>query len=101
MLTAWMLDIGKKWLTKVERALFETWNLKKARRQRYYSRTQNVNDETNEVGKNERTSPVAENFKFSGTDYGLQSMSVTVGISMELPNAHLAYYNSIYPDSPM
>jgi hypothetical protein len=31
--------------------------------------------------------------KFSGTDYGLQTMSVTVPVSSKMFNAHLNMYN--------
>ncbi|ORE18748.1 hypothetical protein BCV71DRAFT_263548 [Rhizopus microsporus] len=39
--------------------------------------------------------------RFSGTDYGLKTMSVTVPISMKMFNTHLNLYNKFHPDNSL
>ncbi|KAG1472149.1 hypothetical protein G6F56_001712 [Rhizopus delemar] len=39
--------------------------------------------------------------KFSGLDYGLKTMSVTVKISPEVFSSHLNYYNKLHPENPL
>ncbi|KAG1471084.1 hypothetical protein G6F56_002324 [Rhizopus delemar] len=39
--------------------------------------------------------------KFSGSDYGLKTVPVTVEISPKVYNSHLSYYNKIYPENPL
>lgn len=39
--------------------------------------------------------------KFSGSDYGLKTMSVTVEISPEVFSSHLSYYNKLHPENPL
>ncbi|KAG1436833.1 hypothetical protein G6F56_013387 [Rhizopus delemar] len=43
----------------------------------------------------------AEQMKFSGSDYGLKTMSVTVEISPEVYNSNLNYYNKMHPENPL
>ena len=43
----------------------------------------------------------AEKMIFSGSDYGLQTMSVTVRITNEMYNSHISYYNAVFPENTM
>ncbi|RCH81551.1 hypothetical protein CU098_003689, partial [Rhizopus stolonifer] len=43
----------------------------------------------------------AGQIKFSGSVYGLKTMSVTVEISLEVFSSHLSYYNKLYLKNPL
>ncbi|KAG2232502.1 hypothetical protein INT48_007415 [Thamnidium elegans] len=82
---------------------------KETRRKAYFFRITTLADNVQDVSRNHEVSDDfidslltnIKDLKFSGTDYGLQTMSVTVGVSLKMFNAYLNLYNKFNPEHPL
>ncbi|KAI9245292.1 hypothetical protein EDC94DRAFT_590509 [Helicostylum pulchrum] len=83
--------------------------LRETRRKAYFFRTTTLADNVQDVSRNHEVSgnftdnllTNIKDLKLSGADYGLQTMSVTVGVSLKMFNAHLNLYNKFNPEHPL
>ncbi|KAG1197232.1 hypothetical protein G6F70_006787 [Rhizopus microsporus] len=86
---------GERWRNFNELEVLRQ-ELKALRREslKYTSRKQHSDDSVDLPTELKQT-------RFSGTDYGLKTMSVTVPISMKMFNTHLNLYNKFHPDNSL
>ncbi|KAI8095856.1 hypothetical protein BDF21DRAFT_406872 [Thamnidium elegans] len=83
--------------------------IKEARRKAYFFRITTLADNVQDVSQNHEASDDfidslltnINDLKLSRTDYDLQTISVTVGVSLKMFNAHLNLYNEFNPEHPL